>query len=178
MRKPSCYCDHPGSLGMNHDIPANRYGCFKKFKTTRGHWEGCQHFLIFPNNVFKRLFPQGCRKSSLCRIQNSYLSSCHFALVLQLDQEERSNWPAQAFTRKDERTHRFFRPCYVVKGFNSVANDKILDLSKLKTFAEKKIKVATKLKVGYGRLENIVRKCWLPAFSPFSKMFSKFPLFF
>ena len=60
--------------------------------------------------------------------------------------------------------------------FNSLPSDKILDWSKFKVFADNKIGVNEKLKCGLGRVENIVekkRKCWLPAFSPFSTMFSK-----
>ena len=60
--------------------------------------------------------------------------------------------------------------------FNSLPNDKILDWSKLKAFADDKINVNQKLKSDMGRIENIVgegRKQWLPAFSPFPTMFSK-----
>ena len=42
--------------------------------------------------------------------------------------------------------------------FNSLPNNKILDLSKLKTFADDKINVTEKFKFVLGRLENIVRK--------------------
>ena len=42
--------------------------------------------------------------------------------------------------------------------FNSLPNDKILDRSKLKAFAEDKINVTEKLKFVLGRVENIVRK--------------------
>ena len=55
-------------------------------------------------------------------------------------------------------------------------NDKILDQSKLKEFADDKVNVTLKIKFVLGRVENIVgkrRKCWLPAFSPFATMFSK-----
>ena len=48
-------------------------------------------------------------------------------------------------------------------------NDKILDWSKLKAFADDKSKVTQNLKFVLGRVENIV----LPAFSPFPTMFSK-----
>ena len=40
--------------------------------------------------------------------------------------------------------------------FNSSTNDKILDKSKLKGFAEDIIKVTPKLKFIFGRVENIV----------------------
>ena len=49
--------------------------------------------------------------------------------------------------------------------FNSVPNDKILDLSKLKPFADNKIKETQKLKFAFGRVEKVVgkgEKCWLP----------------
>ena len=41
---------------------------------------------------------------------------------------------------------------------NSLSNDKILDWSKLKEFADDKIKVTQKLKIVLGRKENIVEK--------------------
>ena len=41
---------------------------------------------------------------------------------------------------------------------NSLPNDKILDLSKLKAFADDKINVSEKLKFGLGRLENTLEK--------------------
>ena len=39
---------------------------------------------------------------------------------------------------------------------NSISNNKILDWSKLKAFADNKINVKGKLKFGWGRIENIV----------------------
>ena len=57
--------------------------------------------------------------------------------------------------------------------FNSLPNDKILNRSKLKAFADNKINVTETLKFVLRWVENIVRKCWLPAFSPFPTMFSK-----
>ena len=39
--------------------------------------------------------------------------------------------------------------------FNSIPNDKILDLSKLKAYADDKINVTKKLKFKLGRVENI-----------------------
>ena len=56
---------------------------------------------------------------------------------------------------------------------NFVPNDKILDWSKLKGFADEKINVNEIVKFGLGRVENIMRKCWLPAFDPFPQMFPK-----
>ena len=41
---------------------------------------------------------------------------------------------------------------------NSLPNNKILDSSKLKAFADDKINVAQKLKFAYARVENIVGK--------------------
>ena len=58
---------------------------------------------------------------------------------------------------------------------NSLSNDKILDWSKLKAFADDKLDMAENLKYVLGRVENIVgkgEKGWLPAFSPFPTMFS------
>ena len=60
--------------------------------------------------------------------------------------------------------------------FNALPNDKILDWSKLKAFADNKINVNKKNKIWFmkGRKHcGKRRKCWLPAFSPFSTMFSK-----
>ena len=69
--------------------------------------------------------------------------------------------------------------------FNSLPNNKILDLSKLKAFADDKINAAQKLKICYGTIENILGKgenagdqhfllfpqCFLKAsFSEFSKV--------
>ena len=42
--------------------------------------------------------------------------------------------------------------------FNSLPNDKILDWSKLKAFADDKINVNEVLKIGLGKVENIVGK--------------------
>ena len=57
--------------------------------------------------------------------------------------------------------------------FNPLLNDKISDWSKLKAFTDDKIDVTKKWKFVSGRVENIVGKCWLPAFSHFPTMFSK-----
>ena len=62
--------------------------------------------------------------------------------------------------------------------FNSLPNDKFLDLSKFNAFADNKLNtnMTEKLKFSLGRLENILekrRKCRLSAFSPFPNMFSK-----
>ena len=51
----------------------------------------------------------------------------------------------------------------------------MLDLSKLKAFADNKINASRKSKLGIvkGRKQcRKRRKCWLPAFSPFPTMFS------
>ena len=56
--------------------------------------------------------------------------------------------------------------------FNSLPNDKILDQSKLKAFADDNLNVYKKLKFALGRIENIVGK-GENAFSPFRTMFSK-----
>ena len=58
----------------------------------------------------------------------------------------------------------------------SLPNEKILDWSKLKAFADDKSKVANIMIFVFDSVENIVgkrKKCWLPAFSSFPTMFSK-----
>ena len=58
---------------------------------------------------------------------------------------------------------------------NSLPNDKILDQSKLKAFADDKI-CYRKMEIWFGKGRKHCgkrRKCWLPAFSPFPTMFSK-----
>ena len=59
--------------------------------------------------------------------------------------------------------------------FNSLPNDKFLDWSILKAFADDKLNLAKKLEFALGRVENCGKriKCWLPAFSPFPTMFSE-----
>ena len=49
-------------------------------------------------------------------------------------------------------------PSYIGMYFNSIPNDKILDQSKLKAFADDKINMTENLKFVLGRLENIVEK--------------------
>ena len=64
----------------------------------------------------------------------------------------------------------------IIMYFNSLPNDKFLDSSNLKAFADNKLNLAEKLKFVLGRVETIVRKrrkYWLPVFSPFPTMFSK-----
>ena len=59
---------------------------------------------------------------------------------------------------------------------NSLPNDKILDSTQLKAFADDKINSAHKTISVFDNVENIMgkrRKCWLPAFSAFPMMFSK-----
>ena len=65
---------------------------------------------------------------------------------------------------------------FVVKKFNSLPNDKILDWSKLKAFADEKINVTEKLKFVLGRVESIVGKgenAGFQHFLLFPQMFSK-----
>ena len=65
------------------------------------------------------------------------------------------------------------------KTIKSLPSDKILDVTKLKSFAHYKLNV-TKMTISlYDRVENTGkrRKCWLPAFSLFPTLFSK-ALFF
>ena len=59
--------------------------------------------------------------------------------------------------------------------FNSLPNDKIVDVTKLKAFADDKINVAQMMIYVFDRVENIEQKgekCWLPALFPFPTMFS------
>ena len=53
------------------------------------------------------------------------------------------------------------------KGLNFLPNDKILDWSKLKTYANDNLKVIEMTIYVLDTVEIILRKCWLPAFSPF-----------
>ena len=57
----------------------------------------------------------------------------------------------------------------------SLPNQKFLEWSNVKAYADSKINLTTKLKFVLGKVENIVetRKCWLPVFSPFPTIFSK-----
>ena len=60
--------------------------------------------------------------------------------------------------------------------FKPLLKNKILDQFRLKKIADDKINLIQKLKFVYGWVENIVgkgKKCWLPAFSPFSTMLSE-----
>ena len=59
--------------------------------------------------------------------------------------------------------------------FNSLPN-KIFDWFKLKAFADEKMNMTRKIENGFGKCRKHCgkrRKCWLPAFSPFSTMFQK-----
>ena len=59
--------------------------------------------------------------------------------------------------------------------FNSLPNDKILDWSKLKAFADNKMNLTEKLS-WFGKCRKHCgkrRKCQLPAFTPFPTKFSK-----
>ena len=65
---------------------------------------------------------------------------------------------------------------YVVFKINTLPNDKFLDWSKLKEFADDKNKCDSKFEIRFwkGRKHCWKRtKCWLPAFSPFFTKFSK-----
>ena len=48
--------------------------------------------------------------------------------------------------------------CFSFNQFNPLPNNKILDVSKLKTFADNNLNVNRKLKFAFGRVENIVGK--------------------
>ena len=59
---------------------------------------------------------------------------------------------------------------------NPSPNDKILDQSKFKAHADNKNKCDSKFKFCFQKCRKHFgkrRKCWLPAFSPIQKMFSK-----
>ena len=63
----------------------------------------------------------------------------------------------------------------IITILNPLPNNKILDLSKSKAFADDKINVTEKVKFVLESIKKHCekrRKCWLPAFSPFSTMFS------
>ena len=62
-----------------------------------------------------------------------------------------------------------------IEGVNSLPNDKILDLTKLKAFADDKLNVTKMTVFLFNREENCGkrRKCWLPEFSLFPTVFSK-----
>ena len=49
-------------------------------------------------------------------------------------------------------------PCSMIREFNSLPSDKILDWSKFKVFADNKINATEKLKIVMGRIENIIGK--------------------
>ena len=72
---------------------------------------------------------------------------------------------------------QYFLPYLKQKfSFNSLPNDKILDLSKLKAFADNNLNVYQKLKFALGKNRKHFgkrRKCWLPAYFPFPTMFSE-----
>ena len=52
----------------------------------------------------------------------------------------------------------YVRPVSRSKSSNSLPNDKILDWSKLKAFADNKINLNKKSKLVFGRVKNIVEK--------------------
>ena len=64
---------------------------------------------------------------------------------------------------------------------NFLSNDKILDMTKFKVLADDKINATEKLKFVLGQVGRKHygkrRKCWLPAFSPFSNNVFKSLLF-
>ena len=60
--------------------------------------------------------------------------------------------------------------------FNSLPNNKILDMTKLKAFTDDKINVAQIMISVFDWVENTVGKgvkCWILAFSSFPTMFAK-----
>ena len=57
----------------------------------------------------------------------------------------------------------------------TLPNKKIMDVTKLKEFADNKLNIGKMISL-FCIVENTVgkgKKCWLPAFSPFPTMFSK-----
>ena len=64
--------------------------------------------------------------------------------------------------------------CYA-SVINSLSNDKNLDVTKLKAFADEKLDVAKMMISLFDRVEHCGkrRKCWLPAFSPFPTVLCK-----
>ena len=68
-----------------------------------------------------------------------------------------------------------FKDSKMLVVFYYLPNDKILDVTKLKAFAEVKLNIAKMTISLYDRLKNTGerRKCWLQAFSPFPTVFSK-----
>ena len=74
--------------------------------------------------------------------------------------------------------HCYFRNSHLVISHpvNSFPNDKFIDWSKFKAFADVKIYVTQTKKFFFGMGRKLCgkrRKCWSPAFSPFPTMFSK-----
>ena len=59
---------------------------------------------------------------------------------------------------QDETSQNIVKPVLETTYFNPLPNDKNLDLSKLKPFADDKINVKEKLKLSLERVENIVGK--------------------
>ena len=68
--------------------------------------KGLTHYHTMPHFDALKIYNSGSKK-----FQSSYLSSCHFALILQLDKEGLASCPRQNFYSKGERTSGFFRPC-------------------------------------------------------------------
>ena len=80
------------------------------------------------------------------------------------------------YSRPRKRAGRHGKGAGRKKRIKSLLNNKILDWSKFKAFADDKLNVARIMISVSDRVENIVgkvRKCWLPAFSPFPTMFFK-----
>ena len=62
---------------------------------------------------------------------------------------------------------------YTIFYFTSLSNDKILDWSELKTFAEDKIRLTKMMIFVFDRVGSSVERGKNAAFSPFQAMFSK-----
>ena len=77
----------------------------------------------------------------------------------------------------DNTLSEFAVRCTYTKQSNSIPNDRILDWSKMKAFADDisgKCDQILEICFGKGRKHCGKRgKCWLPGFSPFPTMFSK-----
>ena len=76
-------------------------------------------------------------------------------------------WNLRRHEPADSSKHSFMMVTMFLKALclNSLPNDKILDWTKFKAFADDKINGIEKMKC--------VARCWLPSFSPFPRIFSE-----
>ena len=131
----------------------------------KGEHTGYQHFLPFPwcfqkvsfSGLFKLFIV--CGRVNECFFLYS-LSAINGGLCLEVKYWKR--YTINAFLMLIGK---------MVIWLNLYQTSKFLDWTKLKAFAE--INVTEKLKFVLDREENILGKCWLPAFFRFSTMFSE-----